>query len=87
MQKVIAYKVSKGPKYSREIIKEETDLTPEMLKDGSWKTATFKPYNFEALGADQNSGALHPLNKVRQEFRNIFFEYVLNLHMKTLQPH
>ncbi|CRK40670.1 hypothetical protein BN1708_016820, partial [Verticillium longisporum] len=32
------------------------------------------PYNFKALGADQNSGALHPLNKVRHEFRQIFFE-------------
>lgn len=33
-----------------------------------------EPYNFEALGADQHAGALHPLGKVRQEFRNIFFE-------------
>lgn len=41
---------------------------------GAWKTATFKPYNFKSLGADQNAGALHPLNKVRHEFRQIFFE-------------
>jgi len=41
---------------------------------GAWKTATFKPYNFNALGSDQNAGALHPLNKVRHEFRQIFFE-------------
>lgn len=45
-----------------------------MLATGSWKTATFKPYNFNALGADQHAGALHPLMKVRHEFRNIFFE-------------
>jgi len=44
-----------------------------MLANGSWQTANFKPYNFKALGAGQNSGALHPLNKVRNEFRNIFF--------------
>ena len=39
--------------------------------DGPFST---EPYNFEALGADQHAGALHPLGKVRQEFRNIFFE-------------
>jgi phenylalanyl-tRNA synthetase alpha chain len=74
MQKVISFRISKGTKFALELVKEETDLTAEMLASGSWKTATFKPYNFNALGADQNAGALHPLNKVRQEFRQIFFE-------------
>ncbi|KAI1078148.1 tRNA synthetases class II core domain (F)-domain-containing protein [Whalleya microplaca] len=74
MQKVISFRISKGAKFALELVKEETDLTAEMLATGSWKTATFKPYNFRALGADQHSGALHPLNKVRQEFRHIFFE-------------
>ena len=74
LHKVITYKVSKGPKYARELIKEETDLTAEMLLDGSWKSHSFKPYNFKARGAVTPSGALHPLNKVRHEFRQIFFE-------------
>lgn len=74
MQKVISFRISKGPKFALEMVKEETDLTAEMLASGSWKTATFKPYNFKALGADQHAGALHPLNKVRHEFRQIFFE-------------
>jgi phenylalanyl-tRNA synthetase alpha chain len=74
MQKVISFKISKGPQFALEITKEETDLTAEMLTSGSWKTANFKPYNFKALGADQHAGALHPLNKVRHEFRQIFFE-------------
>ncbi|KAL4913418.1 tRNA synthetases class II core domain (F)-domain-containing protein [Aspergillus aurantiobrunneus] len=74
VQKVITYKISKGPKFAKELVKEETDLTVEMLQDGSWKTAHFKPYNFKAKGAPTPSGAFHPLNKVRQEFRNIFFE-------------
>lgn len=73
-QKVISFKISKGPKFALELVKEETDLTEEMLATGAWKTATFKPYNFNALGADQHAGALHPLMKVRHEFRNIFFE-------------
>ena len=74
MQKVISFKVVKGEKFALEILKEETDLTADMLASGSWKTATFKPYNFKALGVDQNAGSLHPLNKVRHEFRQIFFE-------------
>jgi phenylalanyl-tRNA synthetase alpha chain len=44
------------------------------LISGRWKTATFKPYNFNAEGAPPSAGALHPLMKVREEFRNIFFE-------------
>lgn len=74
VQKVINFKISKGPKYAKELVKEETDLTADMLTNGSWKTAHFKPYNFKAMGAPTPSGAFHPLNKVRQEFRSIFFE-------------
>ncbi len=74
IQKVIGFKIDKGPNFALEIPEEATDLTAEMLANDSWKTATFKPYNFEALGADQQAGALHPLQKVRAEIRNIFFE-------------
>ncbi|KAK2744627.1 Phenylalanyl-tRNA synthetase, beta subunit, cytoplasmic [Myotisia sp. PD_48] len=73
-QKVLSYKFVKGPKYARTFVKEETDLTADMLADGSWKTANLKAYNFNAKGAITHSGALHPLNKVRHEFRQIFFE-------------
>lgn len=31
MQKVISFEISKGPKYAREFLKEETDLTADML--------------------------------------------------------
>jgi phenylalanyl-tRNA synthetase alpha chain len=74
LQKVFTFRISKGPKFAKEFVKEETDLTPEMLANGSWKTVTLKPYNFKAKGAPTPAGAFHPLNKVRQEFRNIFFE-------------
>ena len=56
------------------IAKAETDLTAEMIQDGSWKSKTFKPYNFNALGIMPLSGYLHPLLKVRTEFRQIFLE-------------
>ncbi|OQV00911.1 hypothetical protein CLAIMM_06346 [Cladophialophora immunda] len=73
-QKTVTFKISKGPKFSTEFVKEEADLTAEMLASGAWKTVQLKPYNFKAKGAPTPSGALHPLNKVRQEFREIFFE-------------
>ena len=71
--KAINYEVRKGAEFSRELRAQATDLTPEMLASGAWQTANFKPYNFRALGADQGAGALHPLYKVREEFRTIFF--------------
>jgi len=71
--KIIAYSVTQGPRYARTMPVEVTDLTADMLASGDWQTANFKPYNFKALGASQNAGALHPINKVRKEIRDIFF--------------
>ena len=45
-----------------------------VLYSGTWKSAQFKKYNFEAEGIYPNGGALHPLLKVREEMRNIFLE-------------
>lgn len=42
--KAIDYAIVKGAKYQREMPVEVTDLTADMLADGSWETATFKPY-------------------------------------------
>ncbi|KKA26737.1 hypothetical protein TD95_000879 [Thielaviopsis punctulata] len=74
LQKVVSFEINKGTKFTLEMVKEDTDLTADMLSAQSWNKATFKAYNFNALGADQGAGALHPLNKVRHEFRQIFFE-------------
>ena len=60
--------------FSTSISKQETDLTPEMIATGSWKTKQFKPYNLDALGVQLPRGHLHPLMKVRAEFRQIFLE-------------
>ncbi|PCH41234.1 hypothetical protein WOLCODRAFT_137263 [Wolfiporia cocos MD-104 SS10] len=68
------FTVKKGPTFSTSIAKPETDLTIDMLATGSWKTSTYKKYNFEAEGLPTNGGAFHPLLKVREEIRNIFLE-------------
>lgn len=66
--------VHKSQQFSTSTAKPETDLTVDMLTSGSWKTSTYKKYNFEAAGIPPTGGALHPLLKVREEIRNIFLE-------------
>ncbi|XP_028678865.1 phenylalanine--tRNA ligase alpha subunit [Erpetoichthys calabaricus] len=71
---VKSYWITKGSAFSTSVTKQETDLTPEMLSSGSWHDKKFKPYNFEALGIIPDCGHLHPLMKVRTQFRQIFLE-------------
>ena len=54
-------------------VKMAADLTKEMLADsGAWRDRAVRPHNFAARGADVGGGYLHPLLKVRSEFRKIF---------------
>ncbi|KAI9590606.1 hypothetical protein GQX74_008773 [Glossina fuscipes] len=71
----------KGPEYAKTLTKLETDLTIDMMANALWKDWKFKAYNFNTLGAPPSCGLLHPLLKVRSEFRQIFLEmrpYVKN---------
>ncbi|BAO41592.1 Phenylalanyl-tRNA synthetase, beta subunit, cytoplasmic [Kluyveromyces marxianus] len=72
-RKETTFKVVKGKDFSTELAKLETDITSEMVATGSYKDLKFKEFNFNSQGIDPQSGALHPLNKVREEFRQIFF--------------
>jgi phenylalanyl-tRNA synthetase alpha chain len=73
-RKHIHYSIAKGPEFALEVKKLETDLTTDMLNSGAWKNMSYKKYNFNAAGAPPEGGALHPLLKVREEFRSIFFD-------------
>ena len=75
LTKIVGYKIEKGPKFALEIVNLETDITSDMVLNHTWKDAQFKPYNFNSEGVYPNSGALHPLNKVREEFRQIFSQW------------
>jgi hypothetical protein len=44
------------------------------MYSGAWKDASFKNYNFAAAGQLPEGGALHPLLKMREEMRQIFFD-------------
>ena len=67
-------KVSRGRAYAPTRVKKAADLTKEMLDTGAWRTTPFKEYNFLALGEKVGGGYLHPLLKVRAEFRKILLE-------------
>ncbi|XP_077474295.1 phenylalanine--tRNA ligase alpha subunit [Stigmatopora argus] len=71
---VKSYWITKGSTFSTTVTKQETELTPEMIATGNWKEKNFKPYNFDAMGVVLDSGHLHPLMKVRTQFRQIFLE-------------
>ena len=81
------YKVEKGPNFHQGVKKQEADLTTEILsemlgelkenKDWS-KLYAFKKYNYQAEGKKINTGALHPLLKVRTQFREILLELGFN---------
>lgn len=69
-----SYTISRGPSYAPVRTKKAADLTKEMLESGAWKDTLFKDYNFQTLGESVTGGYLHPLLKVRAEFRKILME-------------
>ncbi|CAA7044814.1 unnamed protein product [Microthlaspi erraticum] len=64
------YSVKKGPKYAPKRKTFATDLTVGNLKN--WKELEFKEYNFNAKGQPVDAGHVHPLLKVRKQFKDIF---------------
>jgi phenylalanyl-tRNA synthetase alpha chain len=69
-----SFACARGPNYARTFVKPVADLTMEMLKAKTWQSANFKSYNFNSLGAPVGGGALHPLMKVRSEFRQVLLQ-------------
>ncbi len=68
------YKITKGPSFQLEVVNVETELTSDLIKDNKWENYKFKPFNLNALGAEVPNGNLHPLMKVREQFRLILLE-------------
>jgi len=69
-----SYTICRGKSYAPTRVKKAADLTKEMLDSGSWKSTPFKSYNFVTLGEPVGGGYLHPLLKVRAEFRTILMQ-------------
>jgi phenylalanyl-tRNA synthetase alpha chain len=67
-----AYHVVKSENFSASFTKAVSEITPEMIRTGSWKTTNFKTFNFDnATGIPNEGGHLHPLGKVKTEIRNV----------------
>jgi len=73
-----SYKVTKGASYQQVRVKLETALTAEMLRTGEWRNASFKKTNINAVGQIPQGGHLHPLLKVRSQFREILLSMGFN---------
>ncbi|KAG5437612.1 hypothetical protein PCANB_000649 [Pneumocystis canis] len=73
-RKKISFSVKKGPKFSLSITEKIADLTTAILQSKLYESLEFKPYNFNTQGISPSSGSLHPLLKMREEFRQIFLE-------------
>lgn len=73
-KKWTSFQLSKGPNFALQRQELTTDLTTEMLASGKWKDAKFKNYKFEATCPAPAGGFLHPLLKVRSQFRKIFMQ-------------
>eukprot|EP01127_Copromyxa_protea_P000719 TRINITY_DN10628_c0_g1_i1.p1 TRINITY_DN10628_c0_g1~~TRINITY_DN10628_c0_g1_i1.p1 ORF type:complete len:510 (+),score=147.77 TRINITY_DN10628_c0_g1_i1:186-1532(+) len=68
------FSLDKGAMFGKIAVKAITEITADMLSSWEqWENTPFK-INFDALGKAPNGGHLHPLQKVRQEFRHIFLE-------------
>eukprot|EP00299_Pterocystis_sp_00344_P006895 c195_g1_i1.p1 GENE.c195_g1_i1~~c195_g1_i1.p1 ORF type:complete len:508 (+),score=136.16 c195_g1_i1:1-1524(+) len=70
-----SFAVTKGPKFQPVFAKLHADFNMEMIASGEWETLSFKPLRFDVDGRPPEWGCLHPLLKVREEFRQIFLEF------------
>eukprot|EP01080_Neovahlkampfia_damariscottae_P012290 gene12290-5873_t len=73
------FEITKGESFTLERKKQTTEMTFELMQKiqkGELKAEEidFKEYNYKAKGKRVESGYLHPLLKVRTEFREIFLE-------------
>lgn len=69
------FQLAKGPHFADKVVTLKADLTAEDLAKETWKDlAAFKGLNLQAKGKQPTTGGLHPLLKMRSEFRQILLE-------------
>ncbi|MEE9151650.1 MAG: phenylalanine--tRNA ligase subunit alpha, partial [Thermoplasmata archaeon] len=56
-------------------LKEQvSQITPELLQSGKWKEVELRRYNIETFAPNVFGGAIHPMQRLIQEIRNIFLK-------------
>ncbi len=53
---------------------EISQLTPDIIRSGSWKSQTIRPYDLDAFAPDRIGGRVHPLQQLIDKIRMIFLE-------------
>ncbi|CAD7950256.1 unnamed protein product [Amoebophrya sp. A120] len=76
MQSLTGYLITKDAAFDSKARAQKgiAELTEAQIASGEWKTANYKPLNFQAQGAQLPAGQLHPLLKVREHYRRTFFQ-------------
>lgn len=72
-KKSVVLVATKGPMFF-DAASYVTELTSEMILDESYRGLSFKHYNFEAKGNMPRCGSVHPLMKIKEDFKRIFIE-------------
>ena len=62
--------ISSGVESRREV----TQLTPELLAEGGWRTVTLKPYDVTLAAEILTPGKEHPFRRILEETRRVFLE-------------
>ena len=57
-----------------EIKEEITQLTPELIQTGNWRSYELKKYDVTLFAPNVYGGKLHPLTRIIEKIRNIFVE-------------
>lgn len=68
------YWVTKGVNYNETWIELTSELTADMLRDGTWQKLNFKKMNTKSKGLTPDGGHLHPLLKTWALFREKLIE-------------
>ena len=69
------YQISKGIRFSPILVLRKADLTADDIALGVWENdQLFKGLNLVAKGKECEAGGLHPLMKIRSEFRQTLLE-------------
>ena len=68
------FAVWKGAEFALVRVKQHANLTKEMLEKKTWGELSFKGANLQTMGQELSGGHLHPLLKVRTEFRRILLQ-------------
>jgi len=73
-KKVTFFSLVQGPNFADSRRACVSDLSASMLASKEWQSSAWKEYNFNALGLQPKGGHLHPLLKIRSQFKKILFE-------------